>query len=264
MELYEYSEGDINRLYPLGKKFSKDNKEQFIHLTEENYELREIAKKMGWDASYLGNLAKDLIVQEYDFIEQYRNKANKKQRAFGDLQFYLIGQKILRQVLVNTLRSEILECFEGGMTSDVFRSVQRRVLHAQSFSDLRDLARERLLNILILDLNPSKLSEISDDDRCWMPQGSIFKKLKQFYKDNPLVQRVLSKKHLQYLEMARVAVIGTELEKYYKMGLSKKLILRNLNNKYTLEDIIDITKLIWDCDPDTVMLMLHAGILKEK
>ncbi len=204
MELHEYSEGDTNRLYPLGKKFNKYNKEQFIQLIEENYELSEIAKKMGWDASYLGNMAKKLIVQEYDFIEQYRNKANKKQRAFGDLQFYLIAQKILNQVLVNTPRSEILESFEGGMTSDVFRSVQRRVLHAQSFSDLRNLARERLLNILILDLNPSKLSEISDDDRCWIPQGSVFKRLKQFYKSNLLVQRILSKKHLQYLEMAKV------------------------------------------------------------
>jgi len=62
--------------------------------------------------------------------------------------------------------------------------------------------------------------------------------------------------------MARVAIVGTELEKYYKLGLSDMLILRKLNNKYTLTEIRDMTILIWGCDPDSVRLMVHTGVLK--
>ncbi len=258
-EFHGYSERDLNRLYPFSKKFDK---ELFIHLTEENYELLEIAEKMGHNADHLGDLARNLILQEYDFIEQYKFTSNKKQRSFEDLQFYLVAQKILQHCLERTSRGEIITSFEGGMSNDNFREIHRRVLHAHTFSEIRKTAEKPLLELLILDINPSQVSDIVDDSRCWMSKFTIYKKLKIFYKDNPLVQRVLSKKNLNSLEMARVAIVGTELEKYYKLGLSDTLILRKLNNKYTLTEIRDMTILIWGRDPDSVRLMLHTGVLK--
>lgn len=159
-------------------------------------------------------------------------------------------------------RDEIIMSFEGGITYDNFRKVLKRVLHAQKYSELRNVAEEPLLGLLILDINPSQVSDILDDCRCWMSKFTIYKKLKLFYKNNPLVQRVLSRKNLNSLEMARVAIIGTELEKYYKLGLSDMLILRKLNNKFTLTEIRDMTILIWGRDPDSVRLMLHIGVLK--
>ena len=148
------------------------------------------------------------------------------------------------------------------MSNDNFREVHRRVLHAQTFSEIRKVDEEPLLKLLILDIKPSQVSDIVDDSRCWMSKFTIYKKLKIFYKDNPLVQRVLSKKNLNSLEMARVAIVGTELERYYKLGLSDAVILRKLNNKYTFKEIRDMTILIWGYDPDSVRLMLHTGVLK--
>ncbi len=257
-ELYGYSESDLNRLFPLAKKFDK---ELFIHLTEENYELLEIAEKMGHNADHLGDLAKDLIPQEYDFIEQYKFTSNKKQRSFEDLQYYLVAQKILRYYLEDKSRGEIITSFDGGISNDNFREVLKRVLHTQKYSELRNVAEEPLLRLLILDINPSQVSDIVDDSRCWMSKFTMYKKLKIYYKNNPLVQRLLSRKNLNSLEMARAAIVGTELEKYYKLGLSDKLILRKLNNKYTLTEIRDLTILIWGRDPDSVRLMLHIGVL---
>lgn len=262
MDVHGYTEADINRLYPLSKKFDK---ELFIHLIEENYQEKEIAKRMGWKASYLSYVyAKELIVLEYNYIEQYTFSESKTQRSFKDLQYYLIAQNILRQVMNNIPKVEIIGSFEGGIKYYKFSEILKRVLHAQTFTDLQNIARESLLNTLIVDLNPSKVSDLVDDDRCWMTQSMIYSKIKEFYKDNPLVQRVLVRNLLKPLEMAKIAVIGTELEKFYKMGFSNTLILKNFNNKYTLKEIIDITKLIWDRDPDSVRLMLYAGILKEE
>ena len=259
MDVHGYTEADINRLYPLSKKFDK---ELFIHLIEENYQEKEIAEKMGWKSYYISNIyAKELILQEYNFIEQYVFTEDKSGRSFKDLQYYLIAQKILRQVMNNIPRVMIMENFEGGITLYKFSQVHKRVLHGQTFTDLENIARESLLNTLITDLNPSTVSDIVDNDRCWMSQSMIYSKFKEFYKDNPLVQRVLVKNHLKPLKMAKIAVIGTELEKYYKLGFSNEHILKKFNCKYTLKDIIEITKLIWDCNPDSVRSMLHTGVL---
>lgn len=260
-ELHGYSQEEINELYPVSRKV---NKEMFIHMAEENYKLRDISKIMGYSRVFLSEYAKELIVQVYDFIEQSFFREDEEQKSFRDLQYYLLAQKILRQAMNNIPRKEIMESFEGGIAKHRFSEVHKKVLHTQTFTDLQNIARESLLNTLIADLNPSKVSDIANDDRCWMSRLMVYRKINEFYKDNPLVQRVLAKKHLTPLEMAKVAVIGTELEKFYKMRLSNMHILKKFNKKYILKDIIDITKLIWDLDPDSVRAMLHAAVLKEK
>ena len=258
-ELHDYSEGEINRLYPLGKKF---NKELFIHLAEENYLLNDIAQEMGWDSHHLGRLIIELIDIEYDFIEQYKFSSNKNQRTFEDLQYYLIAQRILQQAMVNISRSEIMESFEGGITHDVFSEVSKRVLKAQRFNDIQDIARKALIGVLISDINPAKVRDIANDRRCWIPLSTISQKLSQFYKNNPLVQSIISRGHrLTNIQIGRVAVIGLQLESFYKLGFSNSRILSNLGSAYTLQDIIEITRLVWNTNPDGARRLLHTRFI---
>ena len=258
-ESHGYSEGVINKLYPLGKKFDK---ELFIHLAEENYEMADISQEMGWNRHHLGRLVNELIDLEYDFIGQYKFSSNKERKTFEDLQYYLIAQRILQQAMNNIPRSEIMESFEGGMTDDIFREVSKRVLKAQRFNDIQDIARKALIGVLILDINPSKVRDIANDRRCWMPLSSISQKLAQFYKTNPMVQSVISRGHsLTNIQIGRVAVIGVQLESFYKIGYSNSRILSELSSAYTLQDIIEITKLVWDTNPDGARRLLHTEFL---
>jgi len=258
-EIHGYSEGEINKLFPLGKTF---NKELFIHLTEENYEEAEIAEKMGWDRSHLARLAINLIDEEYYFIEQYKFSNNKKRKTFEDLQYYLIAQKIMRQVMDNIQRDDIVRSFAGGISSYKFSEVSKRVFKAQRFNVLQDVAKEALLRELILDINPAKNKDISIDRRCWIPLSTISQKLKQFYENNPLVQYAISKgRNLANIEMGRVAIIGVELEKFYKLGYSNTVILNKLGSSYNLQDIKDITFLIWQMDQEDTRKFLHTGVL---
>ena len=160
-------------------------------------------------------------------------------------------------------RSDILDSFEKSMGSGKFLRIGKKVLKVDGWTSLKDIARKEFLSAIILDINPVTLKDIKYKDiRRLIPYRLISSKLELFYKNNPLVQYAISKGHdLSPLEIGKLAVIGAELEKFYRLGCSDSQVLSKLGSAYSLQDIMDITKLIWDTDPDGARKLLHTGLL---
>lgn len=94
----------------------------------------------------------------------------------------------------------------------------------------------------------------------------IGEKLRDFYENDMLVQRTLKRLgynpiQLDALQIAKIVLIGKELELFYREGLSDNDILQQLGSAYTLEDINDLTNLIWGKTPDEMRFILHTRTL---
>jgi hypothetical protein len=58
-----------------------------------------------------------------------------------------------------------------------------------------------------------------------------------------------------------MAIIGAQLKSFYMLDCSNSRILSKLGSAYTLQDIIEITRLVWDTNPDGARRLLHTSFL---
>ena len=254
------TKSEIDKLMPLLKAFDED---EFLSLAETGLKLQDIARKLGWDRSHLGRLVRKIIDEKFPDLPMYKFTSGKTEVSWEDLQYYLIGCKILGGIYQGVERQVIVDQFKtiinpNGISFHMFDEICKRVLGGL-YKELKDEAREILLSIIVMDINPSKVADISQDIRNWMPHGTITSKLFQFFKSNELVQRlILSGKKLTAIQVAKVALLGPQLLRFYKQGFSDQIILNELSSAYTLKDIVELTDLILDMTPDEARLFLKS------
>lgn len=134
-------------------------------LAETGLSCQTIAKLLNWDYEYLRRvLVKNLIEKRYPDLELYSHTGGKLEPGWEDLQYYLLGMKILRDIYNGVPKQQILSDFKTpinpeGISTDVFDSVCKRVLGGL-YQTLINEARDILLSIIIYDINPKSQGDI--------------------------------------------------------------------------------------------------------
>jgi hypothetical protein len=256
---------DILSAFPILRAGDKD---KVLDLMRTGLKKFEIAQVLGYSSGRVGNLVKEIIRKDFPelpiykpFIPsglQFSEFHEKTSPSFEDLQDYLMGEFILGYIYQGFSRGEILSKFvtkenPSGIKGGLFDAICERVLGGRS-DELRAVAIEAVLTIILLEKNPRTYQDILDDPR-----------YKNFGNRRALQDRIarLFKIDDYYLKLAearravtsgikalKITICGPHLHNLYRKGYSDQQILNEFSSAFTLDDIVWLTDAIWGFTPD--------------